>query len=417
LDLEINDLNIIMQNPYQNAMRQLDKAAKLMGLKKSSWHKLQSPLKLDSGQIVKLPAFRVQHNNRRGPFKGGIRFHPQVTLDEIKALAFWMTIKTAVVGIPFGGGKGGVIVDPKKLSVAQLEAVARAYIKAFYKYLGPKTDVPAPDVNTTPQIMDWMADEYGRLTGRAQPAVITGKTIAAGGSLGRDTATADGGFFILQDLVKKMKLRPKKTRVVIQGFGNAGANMADLLYHAGYKIIGVSDSQTSIIDFQNKGFNSHLIARIKSLRGRVDVCTCKKLHCRCASHKHLPIKKILEQDCDILVLAALENQVIKENASRIKAKIILELANGPIAPDAEKLLLKKGIVIIPDVLANAGGVTVSYFEWWQNRHQAKWSKPKVKRELKKTMVKALNVIGATAKKYNTDLRTAAFISALKKIVK
>lgn len=415
-----------MKNPFANAKSQLDKAAKKMGLKKSDLLRLQTPqkilkaeipIKLKNGTIQKFPAFRVQHNNRRGPYKGGIRFHSGVTLDEVKALSFWMTIKTAVVGIPFGGGKGGVTVNPKNLSVEELENLSRSYIKAFAKYLGPKIDVPAPDVNTTPQIMDWMADEYAKITGKKQPAVITGKTIAHGGSLGRDTATADGGFFILQELIKKLKLKPNSLKVVLQGFGNAGANMADLLYHAGFKIIAVSDSQTAIIDLDQKGFDSHVIEKIKKLKGRIDVCECSKIHCSCTNHKHLPVQKILELPCDILILAALENQITKDNVNKIKAKIILELANGPIAPEAEKILLKNKIIIIPDVLANAGGVTVSYFEWWQNLHHAKWSKEKVKRELKKIMIKSFNTIGATAKHYKTDLRTAAFISALKKIVK
>ena len=250
-------------SPFQNAMAQLGKAAKLMGLKQSELIKLQNPqriltadipVKMDTGRTIKFKAFRVQHNNRRGPYKGGIRFHPGVTLNEVKALSFWMSIKTAVVGIPFGGGKGGVIVNPKKLSTGELERLSRAYIQAFHKFLGPRVDVPAPDVNTTSQIMDWMVDKYGKLTGKPQPAVITGKSIAADGSLGRDTATADGGFFILRELVKKMNLNPKKMTVAIQGFGNAGANMADSLYHGGFKIIAVSDSQTAIYDPKNKGF-------------------------------------------------------------------------------------------------------------------------------------------------------------------
>jgi len=415
-----------MQNPYSNAMAQLSKAAKLIGLKKSDLGKMQKPqrilqanipVKMDNGKIKKFKAFRVQHNNRRGPYKGGIRFHQNVSLNEIKALSFWMTIKTAVVGIPFGGGKGGVIVNPKKLSKTELENLSRGYIRAFYKYIGPRVDVPAPDVNTTSQIMDWMVDEYNKLTGKIQPAVITGKSLANGGSLGRNTATADGGFYVLSELIKKMRLKPKNLRVIIQGFGNAGANMADSLFHAGFKIIGVSDSITSIIDPAGKGFDSHIIEKIKKSHGRVDVCTCKKIKCSCVDHQHLPVQKILEQPCDILVLAALENQITKANYKKIKAKIILELANGPIAPAAEKELFKKGITILPDVLANAGGVTVSFFEWYQNIHHGKWSKNKVKTELKKTMIKSSDEIMSIAKKYNTDFRTAAFISALKKITR
>jgi len=414
-----------MNNPFQNAMKQLQSAAKKLKIEKKV-KPLQKPdrilqaeisVKMDNGQTKKFKAFRVQHNNKRGPYKGGIRFHPGVTLDEVKALSFWMTIKTAVVGIPMGGGKGGVIVDPAKLSKAELEKLSRGYIKAFYKHLGPKLDVPAPDVNTNAQIMDWMTDEYNKLTGKIQPAVITGKSISAGGSLGRDTATADGGFFILEHLVKKLKINPKKTTVAIQGFGNAGAVMAHLLYHAGFKVVAVSDSQTAIVDPTGQGFDFHVIEKIKANRGRVDICNCAEIHCSCRNHKHLSCQQILEYPCDILVLAALENQITKSNAKKIKAKIILELANGPTAPEADKILFAKKVRIIPDVLANAGGVTVSYFEWLQNLKNEKWSKTKVRTKLKQTMSKAFNEVEKNAKKYKTDLRTAAFISALKKLAR
>lgn len=406
-------------------MKQLDIAAKILGCPKKIKNlkipdrilRSEIPVEMDNGQTKKFRAFRVQHNNKRGPYKGGIRFHPNVTLDEVKALAFWMTIKTAVVGIPMGGGKGGVVVDPHKLSCTELERLSRGYIKAFYKNLGPRLDIPAPDVNTNSQIMDWMTDEYNKLTGKIQLAVITGKSISAGGSLGRDTATADGGFFILEHLIKKLKINPKKTTVAIQGFGNAGAVMAHLFYHAGFRIIAVSDSQTAVVDSTGKGFDFHVIEKIKKNRGRVDICNCQKIHCSCTNHRHLPVQKILGYPCDVLVLAALENQITDKNAKNIKAKIILELANGPITPQADKILFAKKVRIIPDVLANAGGVTVSYFEWRQNLRQEKWSKTKVKSKLKQTMAKAFNEVEKNAKKYGTDLRTAAFISALKRFYK
>ena len=406
-------------------MKQLDIAAKILGCPKKIKNlkrpnrilQAQIPVVMDNGQIKKFQAFRVQHNNKRGPYKGGIRFHPNVSLDEVKALSFWMTIKCAVVGIPMGGGKGGVIVQPQKLSGSELERLSRAYIKAFYKYLGPRLDVPAPDVNTNSQIMDWMTDEYNKLTGKKQPAVITGKSIKAGGSLGRDTATADGGFFILEHLIKKLKINPRKTTVAIQGFGNAGAVMAHLLYHAGFKIVAVSDSKTAVVDPTGKGFDFHVIEKIKKNRGRVDICNCQKIHCSCLNHQHLPIQKVLDYPCDILILAALENQITDKNAKNIKAKIILELANGPITPQADKILSAKKVKIIPDVLANAGGVTVSYFEWLQNLKNEKWSKTKVRTKLKQTMAKAFNEVKKNAKKYQTNFRTAAFISALLKICK
>ncbi|HLC89978.1 MAG TPA: Glu/Leu/Phe/Val dehydrogenase [Patescibacteria group bacterium] len=413
-----------MNNPYQNAMTQLEIAAKISGLqnkikplkKPTRILKAVLPVKMDDGKIKKFQAFRVQYNNFRGPFKGGIRYHQNVSLDEIKALSFWMTIKTATVGIPMGGGKGGVIVDPKKLSKTELERLSRAYIKAFYKHLGPKIDVPAPDVNTTSQIMDWMSDEFNKLTGKKQPAFITGKSLAFGGSLGRDTATADGGFIVLNEMLKQQKITPKKTTVVIQGFGNAGANMAEKLFKLGFKIIGVSDSQTAIIDPKKKGFNYNLIKEIKSHHGRIDVCVRHEAkYCKIV-HNHLSPQKIVEQPCDLLVLAALENQITEDNVKKIKAKIILELANGPITPEADKILWQKGKIVIPDVLANAGGVTVSYFEWRQNMKNQKWSRAQVVKKLKPIMVQAFKETKKNAKKHRVDLRTGAFISAIKKLV-
>ncbi|MFA6215577.1 MAG: Glu/Leu/Phe/Val dehydrogenase [Patescibacteria group bacterium] len=415
-----------MPSPFQNAMRQLAIAAKILKLKPKDLAALQKPkrifkadisVKMDNGQTKKFKAFRVQYNDFRGPFKGGIRFHSQVNLDEVKALAFWMTIKTATVGIPMGGGKGGVVVDPRHLSLPELEKLSRGYIKAFYKHLGPKLDVPAPDVNTNSQIMDWMVDEYNKLTGKIQPAVITGKSLAGGGSLGRDTATADGGFFILDALVKKLKINPKNTTVAVQGYGNAGANIAHSLYHAGFKIVAVSDSQTAVVDAKNQGFDAHVIEKIKKNHGRVDICGCDKIKCGCTDHQHLDPKKILEYPCDILVLAALENQITKTNMKKIKAKIILELANGPLTPDADCYLFGKGVTVLPDVLANAGGVTVSYFEWLQNLKHEKWSRTKVKKMLKPIMIKAFTEIQNVAKKYQVDLRTAAFVGAVKKLVR
>lgn len=418
---------IYMSNPFQNAMVQLDSAKKILKLEKSVLTVLKKPqrilqanikIKMDNDQIKTFPAYRVQYNNARGPFKGGIRFHPQVNLNEIKALGFWMTIKCAVVGIPLGGGKGGVVVNPQKLSQSELERLSRGYIKAFYKFLGPKIDVPAPDVYTNAQIMDWMADEYSKLTGKIQPAVITGKSIKMGGSLGRDTATADGGFFILQTLGKILKLQPQKTRVLVQGFGNAGANFAHIAYHAGYKIIGVSDSKTGLYDPKKAGFDYHIIKHIKeSTKGIVDICQCHDIKCNCKNHQHLTNKQLLEQDCDILVLAALENQVTKNNVGRVKAKILIELANGPITPDADRELFGKGKIVIPDVLANAGGVTVSYFEWLQNLKNQHWTKSQVRNKLKLIMTPAFKKVFKTAQKHNLDLRTAAFIVALERITK
>ena len=415
-----------MINPFQNAMVQLNSAAKILKLDKKTLAILQKPkrilkakipVEMDNGKIKKFDAYRVQYNDSRGPFKGGIRFHPQVDINEVKALSFWMSIKTAVVGIPMGGGKGGVIVNPKTLSKTELEKLSRGYMKAFYKNLGPKIDVPAPDVYTTSQIMDWMADEYAKLTGKKQPGVITGKSIKAGGSLGRDTATADGGFYVLESLMKILKLKPKQTRIMIQGFGNAGANFTHLAYHAGFKIIGVSDSKTALYNPKSKGLDFHTIEHVKKIKGVVDICQCHKIQCDCRDHVHVTNKQFLEKECDVLVLAALENQITKDNAKNIKAKIILELANGPITPDADCELFGRDVVVLPDVLANAGGVTVSYFEWLQNVKNQKWTKKQVKDKLKPIMIKSFNQVYKTAKKHNVDLRTAAFVLAVDKICK
>ncbi|NUM25577.1 MAG: Glu/Leu/Phe/Val dehydrogenase [Candidatus Buchananbacteria bacterium] len=412
-----------MSNPFENAMKQLDLASNIMN-NNEKLKNLRTPknileadltVTMDDGSTKTFKAYRVQHNNSCGPFKGGIRFHQNVTLDEVKALAFWMTIKTSTVGIPMGGGKGGVVVDPKTVSQAELEKLSRAYIQAFYQHLGSQLDVPAPDVNTNSQIMDWMLDEYEKLIGHADPGMITGKSIAKGGSLGRDTATADGGFFILEDFIKTKNISPKETTVIIQGFGNAGANMAVLLHQAGFKIIGVADSKTAIIDPDHQGFDAVVIQKIKKDHGRLDVCVNDEAGQCDINHHHLEPHMILEQPCDILILAALENQITKDNVKNIKAKIILELANGPITPEADRELADRGIVVIPDVLANAGGVTVSYFEWLQNTKNEKWSAAQVREKLKPIMIDAFNRVTQTAKQYNIPLRTAAFISALQQV--
>ena len=406
-------------------MAQFTTAARQLGIEKQISHLRKPKLILTAtipvrmnGSIKRFKAFRVQYDDSRGPFKGGIRFHEYVSLDEVKALAFWMTIKTAAVGIPMGGGKGGVIVNPKHLSQDELDQLSRGYVRAFYKYLGPKKDVPAPDVNTNSQIMDWMVDEYAKLTKKWQPAMITGKSIERGGSLGRDPATADGGFFILDAVVKKRKIKPKKTTVVVQGFGNAGATMAHLLADAGYRVIGVADSRVGIIDTTRKGLDINLISRIKKEEGTVDPCVSFEGDRQCRiNHKRVSPEKILEVPCDILVLAALENQVTEKNVKRVRCGLILELANGPVSPEADKILAKRNITVIPDVLANAGGVTVSYFEWLQNLKNVHWSRAKVRAKLKPVMITAYRRITKTARQHHVNLRTAAFMTALTLLTK
>ncbi len=402
-----------MANAFNNALKQLDKAVNLLNLKEGVVENLKKPqrilqfslpVKMDDGKLKVFEAYRVQYNDARGPFKGGIRFHQQVNLSEVKALAFWMAVKTATVGIPMGGGKGGVVVNPKKLSLAELERLSRAYMKAAAGFIGPEMDVPAPDVNTNPQVMAWMMDEYEKIKGGHYPGVITGKPLELGGSAGRGTATAQGGFYVLQELLLKLKLNRKKLTVAIQGFGNAGSVFADLADQAGLKVVAVSDSQGGIYDEQGLDLDK-VKAHKKQTGSVVDF----------AGTKNISNQKILELPVDILVPAALENQIIKENAGRIKAQIILELANGPVTPEADEKLFKKGKIVVPDVLANAGGVTVSYFEWVQNRQQYYWTKQEVLEKLKLIMVKAFNEVWQTGQELKVDLRTAAFVLAIKRI--
>lgn len=393
-------------NAYDNAMQQLEGAAKIIKLDKKILARLSAPdrinmaslpVTMDDGSQQIFEGYRVQYNNARGPYKGGIRFHPNVDLDEVKALAFWMAIKCAVVNIPMGGGKGGVVVDPKSLSRSELEKLSRAWVKAFRAIIGPDKDIPAPDVYTNPQIMAWMADEYGAW------GAFTGKPLELGGSLGRDTATAKGGVYVLKALLEELKLDSKNLRVAIQGFGNAGSVMARFLYEAGFKIVALADSKGAI--YNSRGFNIHKVIEHKQHKTLASFPGAKKIK----------IDEFFALDVDIVIPAALENQITDENAASIKAKIILELANGPTTPLADEILRKNKVIVIPDVLANAGGVTVSYFEWLQNISNNYWTAEEVDKELKEKMIPAFHDIWKMAKAYKTDLRTAAFIVALDRI--
>jgi len=402
-----------MPNPFQNALQQLKRVAKILNLEEKTLQALSQPdrilqaslpIKMDDGSTKIFPAYRVQYNNSRGPYKGGIRFHPQTDLNEVKALAFWMMIKTAVADLPFGGSKGGVTVNPKKLSPTELERLSRAWIRAFQNFIGPKKDVPAPDVYTTPQIMAWMMDEYSQLVGYNEPAVITGKPVEVGGSVGRDTATAQGGFFVLEELLKTLKLDAKKQKVIIQGFGNAGMTMAKILSKNKFIIVGIADSQGGI--YSPTGLKITELEKHKKKIGTV---------LNFPKAKNVKANKFLELPGDILIPAALENQITGKNASRIKAKIILELANGPTAAEADDKLFKKKVIIVPDVLANSGGVIVSYFEWVQNLTNSYWSEAEVKNKLKKQIAEAFLTIWKISHQYDIDLRMAAFVLAVKRI--
>nr|MDD3720105.1 Glu/Leu/Phe/Val dehydrogenase [Candidatus Gracilibacteria bacterium] len=362
------------------------------------------PVRMDNGLIRTFVGYRAQHNDARGPFKGGIRFHQDVTKEEVKALSLWMTFKCAVADLPLGGGKGGIIVDPKELSEGELERLSRGYVRELYKYIGPEQDVPAPDVNTNPKIMAWMMDEYSYLVGKYSPGSFTGKPVTAGGSLGRGNATAQGGLYVLQEILKVEGDTLKGKKIIIQGAGNAGLIMARLLVKEGSLIIGIADSKGAI--YNKDGLDVKEIEKLK--KDKLSVVYYE-------GAEQLADKALLEQECDILIPAALENQITKDNARDIKAKYILELANGPITTEADHILFEKGVIVIPDILANSGGVTVSYFEMVQNNMNYYWSEAEVNAKLYDKITKAtLDVYGAS-KNHETFLRAGAYIIAMKRV--
>ena len=380
-------------------------------------------------------SFRVQHNNARGPYKGGIRFHPGVTEDEVKALSFWMSVKCAVADIPYGGAKGGVIVDPKKLTAAQLQELSRIYVRAFAEFIGPEQDIPAPDVNTNGQIMAWMLDEYEshetHETHESHFAAFTGKPIELGGSQGREEATGFGGVIVLKELLNRLRNRnfqlPKRNQeisVAIQGFGNVGYWFAHFADQAGFKVVAVSDSRGGV--YVPEGLNPETTLRCKEEKGHVAGCYCVGSVCDLKNGRPITNDELLALPVDILVPAALENSLNSQNVSKVKAKIVFEMANGPVTPAADKILAEKGILVVPDVLGNAGGVTASYFEWTQNRMGYYWTKEEVLEKLEKKMIEAFNGVweewqelgaGPWPLALGTNFRTAAYILGLGKILK
>ena len=367
-------------------------------------HIVSIPLERDDGRFELYTGYRVQHSSARGPYKGGIRFHPNVTLEEVQALAAWMSIKTAVVDIPLGGGKGGIAVDPHALSAAELERLTRAYTERIWRDIGPEVDVPAPDVNTSSQTMDWLADEFARLSGKPAPAVVTGKSLEHGGSRGRDTATAQGGFDVLAAALAAAGEKIAGRTVSIQGFGNAGSHAALLLADAGARVVCASDSSATLYD--KAGLPVSSLARLKAEHGRfADVTDLERLE---------PGSELF-QDVDILVPAALEDQVTGANAGRVKAHWVLELANGPTTEEADQALAERGVCVVPDVLANAGGVVVSYFEWVQNLHGESWTRPEVEARLGVTMRRAFHAVDERAQRRRTTLRQAAYEIAVRRL--
>jgi len=394
-------------NAFENAFNQIRRAAAVAEVNADVLmilsHPMREvhisiPLKRDDGTLQMIEGFRVQHNNWRGPYKGGIRFHQNVDIDEVKALATWMTFKCAVANIPMGGGKGGVTFNPKEYSEAELERVMRGWTRAMRGVIGPDIDVPAPDVNTSPREMAWLADEFG------DPAVTTGKPIEAGGSEGRGEATAQGGYYVLEELFEDVSLEPEMKSVAIQGFGNAGRTFARIAQRHEWKVVAVSDSRGGV--YNPEGLDVEALERHKDETGSV---------VGFAGAQEISNEAILELECGLLVPAALENVITQENAPRIQAKVVLELANGPTTPEADDILFEKGIHVIPDILANSGGVTVSYFEWAQNKVGEHWDAGEIDRKLKELLSDASRQTWDRAQKYKTDLRRGAFALALERL--
>jgi len=444
-------------NPFQNALTQLDRAASCLKHTNAVEQTLQIlrqperevhvtiPVVMDNGSLKIFEGYRVQYNRVLGPYKGGIRFHPSVDRNEVKALAFWMVMKCAVAGLPFGGGKGGVVVDPKKLSVGELERLSRGYARAIADVIGPDKDVPAPDVNTNSTIIDWMSDEFAK-GNKKLLETFTGKSIKNGGSEGREEATGLGGLYVLLAILAKLKFqalnpkskiniklqtqnskrlgfrvsdlgfpRPLTLTVAVMGFGNVGYNMVKFLVDNGFSVVAVSDSKGGI--HVPSGVNPLLTLACKKKNGYLAGCYCSGSVCDLSRGRPITQEQLLELPVDILIPAALENVIIRENASKIKAKVILEMANGPTTPEADEILAKKGVTVIPDILANSGGVTVSAFEWEQNLKGEHWTKETVNNKLKVNMNRAVDAVWEASKQFNTSLRTAAFIVALERIAK
>lgn len=425
-----------MSNPFENALHQLYRANAVRAFPEAFLAQIREPKReihisipvtMDDGTMRVFEGYRVEHNNARGPYKGGIRYHQDTDINEVKALAFWMALKCAVANIPMGGGKGGVTVDPKKLSKKELEALSRGWVRGLADVLGPKKDVPAPDVNTTPEIMAWMVDEFAKISGDKTNATFTphqisqgyseqekawlknfgagftGKPIEVGGSEGRGPATGLGGFYVFDRLAKEYKL-PEKCTIVIQGFGNVGGNAAEIFSEHGHMVIATSDSKGAIV--KEGGIDIKALNEYKKANGKIEGFP---------GSKTITNAELLELPCDVLIPAALENQITEENVARIKAKFILELANGPITPEADEFFFEHQIPVVPDILANSGGVTVSTFEWEQNLKGEHWSEVDVFARLKKILDEESMIIYERAKILNTDLRRGAFIVALERI--
>lgn len=401
------------KNPFEAMSERFDRAAQLLGLEPDLYAvmrvpsreiKVYIPVKMDTGHIQVFEGYRVQHNFARGPAKGGIRYAPDVSLDEVKALSAWMTWKCAVVNVPFGGGKGGIICDPRQMSMGELERLTRRYTSELIDFIGPDRDVPAPDINTNEQTMAWIMDTYSMHARHTVTAVVTGKPVALGGSLGRREATGRGVLFTVNEAIKRFKLTPEQTSVVIQGSGNVGGIGAGLMYEKGYKVVAISDIHGAI--YNSNGLNIpevlDYLNRTKSLEGYTEA-------------DHVGNTELLEIECDVLAPCATENQITSQNAAKIKCKILAEGANGPTTPVADKILFENGVFVIPDILANAGGVTVSYFEWVQDRMGYFWREDEVNQRLEEKMVASFNELSQLAELHKVDTRTAAYMLAIDRV--
>ena len=400
-------------NPFRISKQQFTRAADFLNLDNSTREVLSNakrqlivsiPVKMDGGDVKVFEGYRVQHNIARGPAKGGIRYHPNVTLDEVKALAAWMTWKCATVGIPYGGGKGGVICDPKSLSTNELERLTRRYAFEIAPIIGPDRDIPAPDVYTDEQTMAWIMDTISMVRGHTELGVVTGKPISLGGSQGRSEATARGCLYTLREACRVKNMELKGARVAIHGFGNAGANIAHMVADDGAKVVAICDSNTGL--YAESGIDVREAIRYKQQNATlVGLPGAKEIECM----------DVLTVDCDILLPSALENAITLENVHDVKAKIIAELANGPTTPASDRILADKGVFLVPDILANAGGVTVSYYEWVQDQYSFFWSEKKINETLEQTMRTAFSAVYDTAQRYDTDMRTGGYILAVDRV--
>lgn len=415
---------MIKQDFFSHTKKRFKEIAEILKLEHSIYSRLNKPdriikfkipVRMDNGIIKEFNGYRCQHNNALGPYKGGIRFSSNVSREGIEALAMLMTWKCSLVNIPFGGAKGGIEVDPSKLSQKELEKLSRGYVQKFFPHIGPDKDIPAPDVNTNPEIMAWMVDEYSKLAGKFTPASFTGKPHNLWGLQGRIEATGCGGAIILDELIKKLNIKAKETTLAIQGLGNVGYYFAESAYKKGYKILAVSEIEGSVCVKQ--GLNPERTLECRKEKKCIDKCCCLNQTCNSNLGKSITNEKFLELDVDILVLAAIEEVITEKNASRIRAKYIIEMANGPITLEAEKILEKKGIKIIPDILANSGGVIASYFEWLQSKNKKKWKREKVLNGLSKRLKKAFDQVWDLSRKKNISFKKAAYIIAVNRIVK